>query len=277
MNVLGMIHSIILLTYDSQDGKAKYRPTNFSGIVGLVFLVLGLVLATSAMAGQNEGPQELPKPAFKTTPPLFQDWNFDKDQDGAMPSGFLSNSNNGGGEGKWVVTKGDIAFSKPQVVVHNAKCADVSCYNILLGEKTEVAYVDISVQMRLMLADPSSRGGIVLGAQDHQNFYAILVTPSTNIVEAFLVRDGKPTSLGTSKITPVAGDWHFLRVQRNPMISHDLLNVFFDQQMLLSLSDSTFKRGKVGLVTWGKGAFAFDDFRAVENMTNLPLSRPPAY
>ncbi|MGB0909506.1 MAG: hypothetical protein ACPGYT_04030 [Nitrospirales bacterium] len=251
--------------------KAKLRC--LSGVMVAAFCMFG---TTMVFADQGEGPQELPKPKFKTTPPLFMDWNFDKDQIGEQPGGFNQGVNGQAG-GQWLVTKEEAAPSKTQVIEQKGTCAEASCYQILLGEGTDVSYVDVSVRMKLVLGTASGKAGIVLGAQDDKNFYAAVVTPKTNTIEAYVVRDGKITSFGEAKIKPKSEEWHYLRVQRSPMISHDLFNVFFDRHMLLSLSDSTFKEGKVGLVTWGDGAFAFDNLRAVEYLTNLPLSRPPAY
>ncbi len=251
--------------------QAKLRC--LSGIMVALFCVFG---TTAVLADQDGGPQELPKPKIKTTPPFFKEWNFDKDQLGAQPEGFTQGTNGQAG-GQWVVTKEEAAPSKTQAIEQKGTCSEASCYQILLGDGTDVTYVDVSVRMKLVLGTASGKAGIVLGAKDHKNFYAAVVTPKTNTIEAYVVRDGKVTSFGEAKIKPKSEEWHYLRVQRSPMISHDLFNVFFDRHMLLSLSDSTFKEGKVGLVTWGDGAFAFDSLQALEYLTNLPLSRPPAY
>jgi len=240
-------------------------------------MLLGLSGISLAFADQETGPQELPKPTIKTTQPLFKDWNFDKEQAGSPPVGFVSDTKGSHDQGTWMVANEPSAPSQPQVVIQDADCSDVSCYDIILGEGTEVTYVDVSVRIKMTKDMGSGKAGIVLGAKDHENFYAAVVSPETNMVEAFLVRDGKATSFGQSELKPFKGDWHSLRVQRSPMMSHDLFNVFFDDRMLLSLSDSTLKEGRVGLATWGDGLFTFDNLRAQEYLTNLPLSRPPAY
>ncbi|GJL66877.1 MAG: hypothetical protein NPIRA05_18480 [Nitrospirales bacterium] len=260
-----------------RSSKLHARDVTPQYVLWAVLALFGLSGTANAFADQGAGPQELPKPKIKTTQPLYKDWNFDKEQAGAPPAGFVSNAKNHDAKGTWVVTNESSAPSQPQVVVQDADCSDISCYDLILGEETEVTYVDVSVRIKLTKDMGSGKAGIVLGAKDHKNFYAAVVTPASNIVEAFLVRDGKATSFGQSELNLVKGDWHALRVQRSPMMSHDLFNVFFDDRMLLSLSDSTFKEGKVGLVTWGKGPFTFDNLRAQEYLTNLPLSRPPAY
>ncbi|GJL50583.1 MAG: hypothetical protein NPIRA01_18100 [Nitrospirales bacterium] len=256
--------------FDTRDVKTRY-------VLWAAIALFGLSGPPEAFADQEAWPQELPKPKIKITQPLYKDWNFDKEQAGSPPAGFMSDVKNHDAKGTWLVTNEPSAPSQPQAVVQDADCSDVSCYDVILGEETEVTYVDVSVRIKLTKDIGPGKAGIVLGAKDHKNFYAAVVTPASKTVEAFLVRDGKATSFGQSELKLVKGDWHALRVQRSPMMSHDLFNVFFDDRMLLSLSDSTFKEGKVGLVTWGKGPFTFDNLRAQEYLTNLPLSRPPAY
>ncbi len=273
MSVLDFFNSTIPSRYGCHNATGKMKQL----ILGFGICVFSLFGASLVFADQDDGPKELPKPKIRTTPPLFKEWYFDKDQPGSQPSGFITGSANGHAHGKWEVTKENSAPTKSQAVIQHSDCPDDACYHLLLGDGTEVTYVDVSVRMKLSLGTPSGKAGIVLGAKDDKNFYAAVVTPETKTVEAIIVRDGKATSFGKSELKPVDGDWHYLRVQRSPMISHDLFNVFFDQHMLLSLSDSTFKEGKVGLVTWGKSAIPFDNLRAVEYVTNLPFSRPPAY
>lgn len=57
----------------------------------------------------------------------------------------------------------------------------------------------------------------------------------------------------------------------------EMIEVFFDNQLILSLSDQTIRGGQVGLVTTAISAFGFDNLRVVELLASRPLSRPPAY
>jgi len=129
----------------------------------------------------------------------------------------------------------------------------------------------------MVLGVSSGKAGLVFSAKDNQNFYAVVVTPETNTLQAYLVQDGQAKLLGEEKVLPMEGEWHFLRIHRISYISHFPIECYFDNQLILHLSDSTLGEGKVGLVTMGKGAFAFDNLRAMELLTERPLSRPPAY
>ena len=140
-----------------------------------------------------------------------------------------------------------------------------------------LSILDLSVRIKLILGSSSGKGGLVFGAQNSRNFYAVVVTPETNTLESFLVKDGQLTSLGKESLKPTNTEWHSLRVHRKSMISHDQIAIFFDNQRILSISDSSYGEGKVGLVTFGDSAFAFDNLSAMELLTERPLSRPAAY
>ena len=169
------------------------------------------------------------------------------------------------------------APSRPNVLVQKPGCQDASCYHVLLADGSEIEYMDLSVRIKLVLGSSTGKAGLVFGARDSRNFYAVVVTPETNTLEGFLVKNGQLTSLGKGTIAPRDNGWHYLRVYRSTMISHEQIEIFFDNQRILSLSDSSYGKGQVGLVTFGQGVFAFDNLNSMELLTERPLSRPAAY
>ena len=243
-----------------------------------VFVVISSVFFTSpAFTQTSDEPQELPKPKFQTTPPLFQEWSFNNDQVDTLPSGFSKSTVGNGSEGVWVVEADASAPSRPQALMLKPGCQQESCYHVLLADDINVEYLDLGIRIKMVLGVSSGKAGLVFSAKDNQNFYAVVVTPETNTLQAYLVQDGQAKLLGEEKILPMEGEWHFLRIHRISYISHFPIECYFDNQLILHLSDSTLGEGKVGLITMGKGAFAFDNLRAVELLTERPLSRPPAY
>jgi hypothetical protein len=241
-------------------------------------LVMGSLLVSSVVFAQSsDEPQELPKPKFKTTPPLFQEWSFNKDQADSAPLGFSEETVGEGSPGIWKVEADSSAPSRPQALILKPGCQQESCYHLLLADDTNVEYLDLSVRMKMELGVSEGKAGLVFSAKDNQNFYAVVVTPETKTLQAYLVQDGQAKLLGEEKVLPMEGEWHFLRVHRISYISHFPIECYFDNQLILHLSDSTLGEGKVGLITMGQGAFAFDNIRAVELLTERPLSRPPAY
>ena len=170
MSVLEKMHTRCLTTVLGLLPVATTQQTTFFHRVGLATCVIFLSGVAGVLANASDGPQELPKPKIRTTPPLFKEWYFDKDALGAHPMGFKSVPVNGQADGQWVVTEEDTAPTKSHAVLQKADCTDEACYSILLGDETDVAYVDVSVRVKLPSGDPVGKAGIVLGAKDEKNF-----------------------------------------------------------------------------------------------------------
>ena len=169
------------------------------------------------------------------------------------------------------------APSRPHLVEQRLHCPEGWCYQLLIAEGAVVEYVDLSVRIKLNLGTPTGKAGLAYGIQDDKNFYAAVVEPRTNEVVVYVVKDGEPTELAREPLIPRSDDWHFLRIQRNTIISKEFTEISFDNHLMLGVYDQTFKKGKLGLVAMGDGGFSFDNLRAMELMTNRPLSRPSAY
>jgi len=243
----------------------------------MVMMVLSLFGTVGSEGYADDLPQELPKPFHKTTPPLFQEWNFDRSASNGFPEGFTQALGGVQGEGEWSVKEDPSAPSRPRLVEQRLHCEEDWCYQLLIAEGVVAEYVDLSVRMKLNLGTPSGKAGLAYGIQDDKNFYAVVVEPKTNEVVAYVVKNGQPTELARESLIPQPSDWHFLRIQRNTIISKEFTEIFFDHHLMIDVYDQSFKKGKLGLVAIGDGGFSFDNLRAMELMTNRPLSRPSAY
>jgi hypothetical protein len=240
--------------------------------------MLGLCfLCSPALGVAEDESQELPKPFHKTTPPLFQEWQFNQSTLEVLPEGFSQETYGPVGEGEWTVRQDTSAPSRPSSVEQQLTCGKNLCYQLLIADGVTVEYVDLSVRMKVRLDTPSGKAGLAYGVQDAQNFYAVVVEPKTNEVVAYVVKDGHPTEIAREALILEPSEWHFLRIQRNTIVSKEFTEIFFDHHLLIDVYDQSFRIGKIGLVAIGDGAFSFDNLRAMELMTNRPLSRPAAY
>ncbi len=275
-----------LLNQYLKDDARKYRvrhvgmsvtPPHFNrkALVSLVFGLCILGFAIGVLA--DDRPQELPKPFHKTTPPLFQEWQFDKSSIKFLPEGFSQEVGGQDGKGGWLVSKDATAPSLPQLVEQQLTCGEGLCYQLLTVDGVTAEYVDLSVRMKMRLGTPSGKAGLAYGVQDAQNFYAVVVEPKTNEIVAYVVKNGQPTELARETLILEPSEWHFLRIQRNTIVSKEFTEIFFDHHLMIDVYDQSFKKGKIGLVAIGDGAFSFDNLRAMELMANRPLSRPAAY
>ncbi|WP_342348792.1 hypothetical protein [uncultured Nitrospira sp.] len=243
----------------------------------VLVMALGCLVMAPSVGYSEEQTHELPKPFHKTTPPLFQEWNFDQSALSDLPDGFTKAVGGSSGKGEWVVKEDPSAPSRPHLVEQRLQCSEVWCYQLLIAEGAVAEYVDLSVRIKLNLGTPTGRAGLVYGVQDDKNFYAAVVEPRTNEVVVYVVKNGEPTELGRESLIPRSADWHFLRVQRNTLVSKEFTEISFDNHLVMSVADQSFKKGQLGIVAIGDGSFSFDNLRAMELQSNRPLSRPSAY
>lgn len=253
------------------------RVTRLKQVGITVGTVFGMLLSGPILSLASDQPQELPKPELKTTPPVFEEWNFDSSSSAAVPEGFhLFNGGGAPAEG-WKVSEDPTAPSRSHVVQQSLACEKEACYQLLVPDNIQVDYVDISVRLKMLLGSPSGYAGLAFSIQDARNFYAAVVHPQSNHVVVYAVKDGTPTEVARAELILNEIEWHFLRIQRYTIVSKEVIEVFFDHHMLLSFTDQSFGVGKLGLVVMGNSGFAFDNLRAMELLTQRPFSRPSAY
>lgn len=264
------------LIYKRIPGRTVGRSLPAVEVMKTMAFSLILMLAASGGYADDE-PQELPKPTHKTTPPLFMEWNFDQSSVNEVPEGFTQATGGTPKKEIWVVKEDPSAPSRPRLVEQRLHCGEDWCYQLLIVEDVVAEYVDLSVRIKLNFGTPSGKAGLAYGIQDEKNFYAVVVEPKTNEVVAYVVKDGQPTELAREALIPESSDWHFLRIQRNTIISKEFTEIFFDHHLLIDVYDQSFKKGKLGLVAMGDAGFSFDNLRAMELLTSRPLSRPSAY
>ena len=239
-------------------------------------LVLSLICFPMVVFAED-GPQELPKPSHMTVAPLFQEWQFDTSTLNEVPQGFSLEVGGKSHEGGWFVKEDNLAPSQPKTAEQHLTCEKGLCYQLLSVDGVTVEYVDLSVRMKMRLGTPSGKAGLAYGIQDAQNFYAVVVEPKTNEIVAYVVKEGQPKEIARETLILEPSEWHFLRIQRNTIVSKEFTEIFFDHHLMIDVYDQSFKIGKIGLVAMGDGAFSFDNLRAIELMANRPLSRPAAY
>jgi hypothetical protein len=208
---------------------------------------------------------------------LFNLWTFDTEKPQELPSGFSSLDLGEGPTGVWQVVPDEEAPTKPNVLRGMSTCQEQSCYRLVVAEKLEYEYPDITVRLQLSGDAKAGVGGIVFGVRDAKNFYAVTVDLVGHSLEVTRVLGGKATVLGQAFFKPKDVVWHTLRVQRNTIISKDFVETFFDGQLAVSVEDQSLGLGRVGLLVKGKTTLSFDSLHAVPLFSQRPLSPPAAY
>jgi hypothetical protein len=230
-----------------------------------------------AEKGDKGAPQKK-KPS--TTQDLFKSWNFDNQAAGDTPNGFSPYTIGAGLAGLWKIQPDASAPTAPNIVMQSAPCPVEGCYQVLLVDGLIYDYPDVAIRLRLtgeQVVGSNAGGGLVLGARDPQNFYAVVVAQAGDTVEMLRVLEGKAAVLGRTILKSRKIAWHLLRVRRNTIISKEYLEVAVDGEIVLSVEDKTLGAGQVGLVTRGDAMLAFDNLHAAPLYSQTPLSPPAAY
>ena len=96
-------------------------------------------------------------------------------------------------------------------------------------------------------------------------------------LEVVRVLGDQVTVRGETATTPKPVEWHSLRMNRDTIISKDVIEVFFDGRLMLSVQDQTLGLGQVGLLVRGQSPLHFDSLHAVPLFSQRPVSNPAAY
>lgn len=208
---------------------------------------------------------------------LFQRWTFDQQKPNESPIEFSPLNLGEGAASVWAIQADPEAPSSPNSLRAESACQSASCYRLLIANKLQYEYPDVSVRLRFPAEGSAGRGGIVIGLRDATNFYAAIVDLASKKLEVIRVINGQVTQLGQTAISPKAVDWHSLRVQRDTIISKDVIEAFFDGLLVLSVQDQSLALGQVGLLVQGKSALHFDSLHAIPLFSQRPFSAPAAY
>lgn len=206
-------------------------------------------------------------------------WSFDRERPGGPPPGFTASVLGGGPAGVWKIEADPRAPGAPNVLLQADACPAPDCWRVLLLDEREFDHLDLGVLIRLVSGGPESGAGLVLSARDAQNFCAVVVDRAMETLEVVRVRDGQRTVLDRQALKKSKKTWHGLRVQRinTRKLNKPYLEIAFDGELVLDVSDEGLTVGKIGVLTRGDAVVAFDTLRVMQLFSNAPLSKPPAY
>ena len=254
------------------------RYTGSLSLAITLMLVQGTFLSEHVSAIQTESQAEK-QANFKSQAlgGLFQRWTFDQQKPEEALGEFSQWVVGGDSPTVWTISADAEAPSPPNILKGGASCQTGSCYHLLVANKLEYEYPDVTVRLRFPAEGNVGRGGIVIGLKDETHFYAAVVDLAAKKLEVVRVLGEQVTVLGETAITPKPVDWHSLRINRDTIISKDVIEVFFDGRLIQSVQDQTLGRGQIGLLVWGQSPLHFDSLHAVPLFSQRPVSNPAAY
>ncbi|MBX3333445.1 MAG: hypothetical protein KF876_04935 [Nitrospira sp.] len=221
--------------------------------------------------------------AVHANPPqqdILWQWNFEHDELGTMPAGFVEMGRDDEHAALWEVQVDQDPSRGIQRLVRSLTCARQDCVRLLVADKVRTTYPDVTVQVRAPGQADQSELGIAIAVTDRDNYYSITLQPGTGLVTTRRVTDGHVTVLGhvTAKLTPKA--WHTMRVQRINFLHLDKgrLAVYVDGAQVAAVEDTVLpQEGRVGLIALGPSAAQFDSLHVLDLVSNRTFSQPAAY
>lgn len=258
--------------------KHESRYTRALFLAFTLMLVQGTLLTERVSGIQTESQAEK-QANFKSQAlgGLFQRWTFDQQKPEEALGEFSQWVVGGDSPTVWTISADAEAPSPPNILKGGASCQTGSCYHLLVANKLEYEYPDVTVRLRFPAEGSVGRGGIVIGLKDETHFYAVVVDLAARKLQVVRVLGEQVTVLGETAITPKPVDWHSLRINRDTIISKDVIEVFFDGRLIQSVQDQTLGRGQIGLLVWGQSPLHFDSLHAVPLFSQRPVSNPAAY
>jgi hypothetical protein len=154
-------------------------------------------------------------------------------------------------DGKWTIEELSGAPSGKKVLVQRAV---ENQFKVILAPGSPYTDVDVTVRFRPISGKEDASGGIVFRFSDGR-YYVVRANALEDNFRLYYY-DQKRYQLATAKVKPPAlGQWHTLRV----VAVADLIQAYFNGQLLLDHRDSRFKAGQIGLWTKTDSVTAFDE------------------
>ena len=193
----------------------------------------------------------------ETSSPV-QEWSFDQEQPGTLPSHFsIETLFDGRPAGDWQVLATDRAKSSPHVLAQLMAKGAEHAYKITLVKEIVAADLNLEVAFLPIQGNADMGGGLIWRAADDRNYYLTRANPLEQNIRVYRVVNGVRHLLENFNQTIDVKRWHTLRViHRGCDIS-----IFYDDKQVFDLCDKTFQTGRIGLWTKSDAMTYFDDLQ----------------
>ena len=185
--------------------------------------------------------------------------DFEKDEVGAAPAGFLTALTGGGGPVKWTVLEDEKAPSGHKVLAQTS--SDSTDYRFPLCVLKDFSAKDVQVfaQFKAVSGQVDQAGGLVARYRDNDNYYIVRANALEDNVRLYHVVKGNRVQFAGVNTKVASGQWHTLKLS----IKGNHFQVFFNDQPLFEADEDTFKEaGSAGMWTKADSVTHFDNFTA---------------
>ena len=182
--------------------------------------------------------------------------NFDNDAAGSLPTYLQAGLTGQGTRSEWSVKQDSTAPSAPNVLAQTAdEAVDYHFpYVILVGQ--DFKDLNASVGFKAISGRIDQAAGIIFRFVDSGNYYVLRANALEGNIILFKYVGGVRSAVASASMSVSAGQWDWLRV----VATGDSLLGYVDGKLVISIKDSTYTQGKVGLWTKADSITHFDNF-----------------
>ena len=218
----------------------------FLYLLVLVVMVAGCVRpAATPVATVPPTPSTAPTPQLPAPMLIASRWTFDTDPVGGPPQGATVFS------GNWLVRAESDTPSVPNALCQTGRATFPAM------TLSDAVYTDVLVSTRFKPISGSidRAAGIIFHVQDENNYYIVRANALEDNVDIRKYVNGSRSTLKVRSVEVLSGQWQELRVE----VLGSRIQGFLNDQLVVEISDDTFKSGKVGLWTKADSVTCFDD------------------
>ncbi|MBM4054211.1 MAG: DUF1080 domain-containing protein [Planctomycetes bacterium] len=221
----------------------------------IIFVCMNFFIANGAFAQQGQ------KVTVAEILGERKEYYFDTDELFNMPAGFINAVAGAGKEGQWKVLKVQHSPSADNVVVQSKSDKTAQRFPLLIVDGADYEDAMAYVKFRAEGGEIDRAAGIVFRYKDNQNYYVLRANALENNVHLYKVVNGQQTMIGERNIKVSSNEWYLLKV----IYDGKKIRCFFENTMIMEVSDDTFDSGSIGLWTKSDSYVLFDDFVIQEN------------
>lgn len=177
-------------------------------------------------------------------------WSFDEAA-GPLPADFIHVL------GDWRVEAEPSAPSGPNVLRQAGRFKTPDFPRFVIKGLT---FADLTVRVRCRPESGSvdQACGLMFRLRDSDNYYITRANPLEGNVRLYRVVGGDRQQLASADLAMVSGQWHTLEATARGQS----LTVRWNETPIITATDSTFDKGKIGLWTKADSVTAFDELEA---------------